>query len=179
MMTSVNKRAHISILSGDNSSEEKELLKLIPSNTPVKFDAKPHEKKDYIVQLQLMGKNVMMVGDGLNDVAAMQQANFSVAVTENVGFFTPGSDAIILGNSLNHLHELWKLAHRAKKVIWWSFAISIIYNIVGLSFAISGTLNPLVAAILMPTSSITIVIFTYLASNWGYWLKGDKNHLVR
>lgn len=171
MINAVGKRATVSILSGDNSSEESQLLQLIPHKTPVKFEVKPHEKKDYIAQLQLMGKKVMMVGDGLNDVAAMQQANFSVAVTENVGFFTPGSDAIILGSSLNQLHRLWGLAIRAKRVIWWSFAISIVYNIVGLSFAVSGSLNPLIAAILMPVSSISIVIFTYVASNWGYWLK--------
>lgn len=171
MMKTVGKRANVSVLSGDNSSEESQLLQLIPYKTPVKFEVKPHEKKDYIAQLQLIGKKVMMVGDGLNDVAAMQQANFSIAVTENVGFFTPGSDAIILGSSLSKLHRLWALVVRAKRIIWWSFAISLMYNVVGLSFAVSGSLNPLIAAILMPVSSISIVIFTYVTSNWGYWLK--------
>jgi len=179
MLESLKKTVMLIVLSGDNSSEKSDLENFLPTLTTVHFDIKPHEKKEYIAQLQLFKKKVLMVGDGLNDVAALKQADFSIAVTENVGYFTPGSDAIILGESLKHLDRLWKLAKRAKTIIWWSFAISLVYNVVGLSFAISGKLNPLIAAILMPASSISIVVFTYIASNWGYWKKGDKNHTGR
>jgi Cu+-exporting ATPase len=56
---------------------------------------------------------------------------------------------------------------RGKRVIWWSFAVSIAYNVVGLSFAVRGDLNPMIAAILMPASSISIVLYTWLATLWG------------
>ena len=176
MLEALRKKKSLTILSGDNASESQQIETLIPNRTLVRFNVKPHEKVDFIAQIQLMGKKVVMVGDGLNDAGALQQADFSIAVTENVGYFTPGSDAILVGSSLSKLHELWALSNRAKRIVWWSFAISILYNILGLSYAVSGSLNPLIAAILMPASSISIVLFTFVAANWGHWNKTDKNH---
>ncbi len=161
----------LAVISGDNDTEKAIIEKVLPSKVPVVFNVKPIEKQRYVQDLQVNGQKVMMVGDGLNDAGALNQADFSISITENVGLFSPGCDAIMLGDSLPKLFDYWRLAHRARKIIWWSFAISIAYNIVGLSFALSGQLNPLIAAILMPVSSITIVTFTYLTSNWGYWKK--------
>jgi len=77
-----------------------------------------------------------------------------------------------MGDSLPKLHALWRMVQRGKRVIWWSFFVSILYNVVGLSFAVRGDLNPMIAAILMPASSISIVLFTWLATRFGSWREG-------
>lgn len=171
MFEKFRSKINLAVISGDNNTEKPVIEKILPSKVPVVFQVKPIEKQRYIQDLQVNGRKVMMVGDGLNDAGALNQADFSISITENVGLFSPGCDAIMLGDSLPNLYNYWRLAQRARKIIWWSFAISIAYNIVGLSIALSAQLNPLIAAILMPVSSITIVTFTYVASNWGYWKK--------
>jgi Cu+-exporting ATPase len=104
-----------------------------------------------------------MVGDGLNDAGALGIADVGIAVSEDVFRFTPSSDAIIEAAKLWQLDKLLLLSNFSKTVLKVCLAFSIAYNIIGLSFAISGNLTPLVAAILMPISSITIVfISTFL-----------------
>jgi Cu+-exporting ATPase len=162
------------VLSGDNDGESESLQQLLPSNTDLIFNQKPEQKLDFINQLQLNGGNVMMVGDGLNDAGALMEADFGIAVSDDMGYFSPGCDAIIMGSSLFKLDSLSRIVKRGKRVIWWSFFISILYNVVGLSFAVSGNLNPMIAAILMPASSISIVLFTWIATLYGGWREGLK-----
>jgi Cu+-exporting ATPase len=138
------------------------------------FQQKPHEKQAFVAAQQAKGNKVMMVGDGLNDAGALMEAGFGIAVSEDMGYFSPGCDAILMGDSLPKLHALWRMVKRGKRVIWWSFAVSIAYNVVGLSFAVRGDLNPMIAAILMPVSSISIVLYTWLATQWGGFREGLK-----
>ena len=106
----------------------------------------------------------MMVGDGLNDAGALMESSFGLAVTDDISYFSPGSDAIILGDELSNLDKFFEMSRRMRKIIWWSFAISIGYNFIGLFFAVRAELNPIIAAILMPASSISIVLFTWLSA---------------
>jgi Cu+-exporting ATPase len=155
------------VLSGDTDRERNKLTSLLPQRTTMYFEQKPHEKQAFIQEQKARGGKVMMVGDGLNDAGALMEADFGIAISEDMGYFSPGCDAILLGDSLPKLHALWRMVKRGKRVIWWSFAVSIAYNVVGLSFAVRGELNPMIAAILMPASSISIVLFTWLAILWG------------
>jgi len=157
------------VLSGDNPSEKGLLQTIFPPSTQMRFQQSPHQKQSVIEQLKLHGKTVMMVGDGLNDAGALMASDFGIAVTDDMGYFSPGCDAILMGNSLPKLDALWRVVVRGKRVIWWSFFISILYNVVGLSFAVSANLNPMIAAILMPVSSISIVLYTWLATMYGGW----------
>lgn len=154
----------LSLLSGDNAREESVIRGIFPSNTQVLFEQKPHDKRTFIEQLENAGVKTMMVGDGLNDAGALMSSSIGVAVTEDISYFTVGSDAIVLGSALKKLPQFFKVARDMRNIIWWSFVISILYNIVGLSFAVQGELNPIIAAILMPSSSISIVLFTWLSS---------------
>lgn len=160
----LGKEYKLSLLSGDNSREESVIRGIFPSNTQVLFEQKPHDKRTFIEQLENAGVNTMMVGDGLNDAGALMSSSIGVAVTEDISYFTVGSDAIVLGSALKKLPQFFKVARDMRNIIWWSFVISILYNIVGLSFAVQGELNPIIAAILMPSSSISIVLFTWLTS---------------
>lgn len=154
------------VLSGDNEGERDTLKKLLPEGTQMIFNQKPEQKLEFIKKLQNSGKNVMMVGDGLNDAGALTQSNIGISISENVNVFSPACDAILDASEFQKINYYLKLSKKAITTIKMSFTLSLIYNLVGLSFALSGNLLPLVAAVIMPLSTITIVSFVTIMSNY-------------
>jgi Cu+-exporting ATPase len=159
-----SKGYEVHILSGDNSIEAQKLKLELGSAMPMLFDQSPSDKLNYIQSLQNEGKHVMMVGDGLNDAGALQKSDVGIAVTDHTHLFTPASDAIIEGDQVTQLFHLIQYAKSAKTIIVLLFILSIAYNLVGMYFATQALLSPLVAAILMPISSISIVAISALLS---------------
>ena len=155
----------LAILSGDNEGEKDNLTKLLPTKTKLLFNQKPEDKLEYIKYHQSEGAHVLMIGDGLNDAGALAQSNVGIAISENVNVFSPACDAILDASQFNHLGNFINLSKSAIKIIKWSFVLSFIYNSIGLYFAVTGQLLPVVAAILMPLSSISVVAFTTVATN--------------
>jgi len=155
----------LGILSGDNDGEKEQLQKVLPTKTKMMFDQKPEDKLDYIKNLQENHK-VLMVGDGLNDAGALAQSDVGLAVSENINVFSPACDGILDASKLRMLPKFIKLSKKSIRIIKMSFLLSLCYNIVGLYFAVTGQLQPVIAAILMPLSSISIVVFTTLATNY-------------
>ncbi len=157
--------AAIHVLSGDNSWEEGYLRHRLGNDTILKFGQSPQEKLEHIQSLQKNGHKVIMIGDGLNDAGALQQSNVGISVTDLSNHFTPACDAILSGKQMSKLDGLFNLSKAGKAIVAASFALSIVYNIVGLSFATKALLSPLVAAILMPVSSISIILLVTLLGN--------------
>jgi Cu+-exporting ATPase len=153
------------LLSGDNDAEKDNLHSLLGEQVPLNFNVSPQDKLDYVKTLQGRDARVLMVGDGLNDAGALMQANCGLAVSDDAGRFSPACDAIIDGESLDKLPGFLSYARASKKIVMASFILSILYNVVGISFAVQGKLSPLVAAILMPASSISIVIFVAILTS--------------
>lgn len=166
LFRNLKKDYDLAILSGDNEGEKQNLEKILPSKTKLIFNQKPEDKLEYIKYHQTEGAKVMMVGDGLNDAGALAQSNIGIVISENVNVFSPACDAILEASKFNKLYQFIKASKQAITIIKWSFLLSFIYNIVGLYFAVTGQLQPVVAAILMPLSSISIVVFTTLATNF-------------
>ncbi|MCF3108529.1 heavy metal translocating P-type ATPase metal-binding domain-containing protein [Niabella sp. CC-SYL272] len=163
----IQQKASLSILSGDNNAEQARLIKLTGTDAAIHFNQSPEDKYHYIKKLQEQDhQNVLMAGDGLNDAGALRQAQVGIAVMEEGGHFTPASDAIISAGALTRLDQLLWFAGKADTVIKISFVYSVVYNIIGLSFALQGLLTPVVAAILMPVSSIGIILITFLLTEW-------------
>lgn len=156
----------IMVLSGDNEGERTTLEQLLPKGTELIFNQKPEQKLEFIKNLQENGKNVMMVGDGLNDAGALAQSNVGISISENVNVFSPACDAILDAGEFQKLNYFLRLSKNSITTIKMSFALSLLYNVVGLSFAITGNLLPLVAAIIMPLSTITIVSFVTVMSSY-------------
>ncbi|RZK54715.1 MAG: HAD family hydrolase [Pedobacter sp.] len=156
----------LNILSGDTNKDEQQLQQFFPLQTKIQFGQSPIQKLNVIIAKQEEGKKVMMLGDGLNDAGALKQSNFGIALTDNINNFTPGCDAILKGSSLKHLPNFVKLSKDGLSIIKISFAIATAYNCVGLYYAVQGTLYPLVAAVLMPLSTITIISFTSIATRF-------------
>ncbi len=154
------------VLSGDNDGEKDYLQSVLPQNTTLVFHQKPEQKLDYIQKLQIEGKNVMMVGDGLNDAGALAQSNIGIALSENVNVFSPACDGIMDASQFQNLFYYIQYSKNAMKTIYMSFGLSLLYNSVGLAFALTGKLSPLFAAIIMPMSAITIVSFVTILSKF-------------
>lgn len=153
------------LLSGDQDYEKADLSQFFaPGN--MAFDQSPQNKLDFIQSLQEHGAKVMMIGDGLNDSGALKQSDLGIAITDNVNNFSPGSDAILDGRSFDKLPSFLRFSKDTIVIIHISFFISLTYNLVGLSYAVTGNLSPLTAAILMPLSTATIISFTSLATHF-------------
>jgi len=166
LMNKLQKNFKLKVLSGDTNKDEKALSRFFAPATEIKFEQSPKQKLEAISNLQEKGSSVMMLGDGLNDAGALKQSDFGIAITDNINNFTPGCDAILKGSSLHYLSNFHQLSKDGLKVIKISFAIAIAYNCVGLYYAVQGTLYPLVAAVLMPISTITIISFTTIATRF-------------
>lgn len=165
LFNNLKKQYDLAILSGDNEGERENLKKLLPSKTKLIFNQKPDDKLEYIKYHQNEGAKVLMVGDGLNDAGALAQSDIGIALSENVNVFSPACDAILDATKFNQLDKYINASKAAIKIIKWSFVLSFIYNTIGLYFAITGQLAPVIAAILMPLSSISIVVFTTICTS--------------
>lgn len=165
LFNKLKKEYDLVILSGDNEGEQENLKKLLPSKTKLIFNQKPNDKLEYIKYHQTEGAKVLMIGDGLNDAGALAQSNVGISISENVNVFSPACDAILDASKFNQLFKYIKASKSAIKIIKWSFVLSFCYNVIGLYFAVTGQLAPVIAAILMPLSSISIVVFTTIATN--------------
>ena len=156
---------NLSILSGDNEGEKEYLEKILPKNVHYFFNQKPEDKLSYIKSLQEKGNKVLMIGDGLNDAGALAQSNVGISLSENINVFSPACDAILDAKKFKNIDTYLTLSKKAIKIIKYSFVLSLCYNVIGLYFAVTGQLEPVIAAILMPLSSITIVVFTTVMTN--------------
>ncbi|WP_339756695.1 heavy metal translocating P-type ATPase metal-binding domain-containing protein [uncultured Winogradskyella sp.] len=165
LFNQLKKHFDLVILSGDNEGELENLKKLLPAKTKLIFNQKPEDKLEFIKYHQSEGAKVLMIGDGLNDAGALAQSNAGIAISEDVNVFSPACDAILDASKFKQLYDYILASKSAIKIIKWSFVLSFFYNIIGLYFAVTGQLAPVVAAILMPFSSISIVIFTTIATN--------------
>lgn len=165
LLNTLADESKIQVVSGDNPSEETYLKTMLPKVKEMYFNQQPKDKLNRVKSLQDQNYTVAMIGDGLNDAGALKQSHIGIAVAENINVFTPACDAIIDAKKLTALNQFIDVAKSGKKIIKWAFFFSFLYNMVGLYFAVTGQLTPIIAAILMPLSSISIVAFTSLASN--------------
>lgn len=172
VVSRLEQRYQLNLLSGDNDLQKENLQKVFHQDAQLLFQQQPEDKLRFIAQLQKKGKKVLMIGDGLNDAGALQQSNVGITLTDDVNNFTPACDAILDGARFAQLPEILRLARFGNRLIKIAFVVSICYNIIGLFFAVQGLLSPIFAAILMPSSTLSIVLTTTGLSSGLAWLLG-------
>ncbi|MCS6934906.1 MAG: heavy metal translocating P-type ATPase metal-binding domain-containing protein [Chitinophagales bacterium] len=166
---------NVYVVSGDNDAERNFLSKYFDASN-LYFGQQPADKLAVVRQLRESGKTVMMLGDGLNDAGALKQADVGIVISDDVNNFSPACDGIIQASQFRNIMYVIEVSRRAVSIVKVSFAISLLYNVVGLYFAVKGTMSPLVAAVLMPLSSVTIILFTTFGSAfWAFrnWPRED------
>ncbi len=157
MLEQLRKNYFLSLISGDNDSEK---ATMTPYFDEVYFNQKPQDKLKYMKDHE---GDHLMVGDGLNDAGALKEALVGVAIAEDIHQFSPACDAILTSEKVIAIPEILRFSRKVIVIVFIAFGISFLYNVVGLSFAMSGHLTPLISAILMPISSVTVVgLVTFL-----------------
>ena len=164
LLSGLAKHFKLILLSGDTEREKATMVNLFGKEEDLHFRQTPEDKLAFVSGIQQGDTHVLMVGDGLNDAGALKASEVGIVVTDDISAFSPASDAILTGKNMNFLDTFIKMSNATMSVIIASFIISILYNVIGISFAVSGKLSPLVSAILMPASSISVVIFTTFAT---------------
>lgn len=166
MLASFDRRLNLCLLSGDQPQDRLWLRKWFGNGACMKFDMLPEEKTDYINRLQTQGREVMMVGDGLNDAGALQASRVGVAVADNLHQFTPGCDVLMHAAALRRLPEFIRFSRAGRRIILFTFYFSLAYNLVGMGLAVQAMLSPLLAAVLMPLSSLSVMVLSAAACWW-------------
>ncbi len=156
----------VSLLSGDREPQQAQFHNIFGSKDRIHFGKSPEQKLDYIESLQQQGEKVLMIGDGLNDAGALQQSDIGITLSDDINNFTPSCDAILDASKFSRIPEFIKMAQAGQRIIHLSFVISILYNIIGLYIAVQGVMQPMIAAILMPSSTLSIVLMSTGLSAW-------------
>lgn len=170
IIQSLNLDFQLAVMSGDTDHESHRIKSLIGADCKIYFNQSPKNKLDKIKHLQSKGHKVMMIGDGLNDAGALKQANVGLVISDNENNFSPACDGIIEAKRFSMLFDQLNYLKTAKYIIYGAFALAFMYNSIGLYFAMSGQLSPVIAAILMPLSSITVIVYGVSVS-WLYYQK--------
>ncbi|HNQ13738.1 MAG TPA: heavy metal translocating P-type ATPase metal-binding domain-containing protein [Bacteroidia bacterium] len=170
LINALKSQFKLSVISGDNESEQSYLREVFSYNSTIKFNQKPQDKRDYIQALNKMGEKTLMVGDGLNDGGALQEAFCGISVTDDTHLFSPSCDVILKGSAFSSLDQFLHFNRIVKQVLIASIILSLLYNVIGIYFALNGAISPLLAAILMPLSAVSVVLFSSVSVKTAFGL---------
>lgn len=144
-----------SIVSGDHTQSVAQVAR--ETGLFAQSEASPQDKQDLIRRLQGAGRNVLMVGDGLNDGPALALANSSIAPGSASDVGLQASDFVFVQDSLLALPRTVQVARATMRVVKQNFALAIGYNMLAVPLAIAGFVTPMIAAIAMSTSSLIVI----------------------
>lgn len=145
----------VHILSGDTASNVRAISEQLAC-AEWQADVLPEDKANYVSELTQAGRTVLMVGDGLNDTAALVGAHVSISPASALDAARVASDIVLLGASLAPIAAAVTTAGRATRRIRQNFRIATLYNIIAVPLAVAGLATPLIAALAMSASSITV-----------------------
>tara|TARA_R110001583_G_scaffold19334_7_gene75731 strand:+ start:1256 stop:3736 length:2481 start_codon:yes stop_codon:yes gene_type:complete len=176
LITSLSSTYGLHVLSGDNDAEKSNLAKIFPKNSNLLFNQSPKDKLEYIQSLKGSGKKILMIGDGLNDAGALKVSDVGISIADDIYHFSPACDAILEASKFQDLKRFLNISKKGMWVVRLSFLLSFAYNLFGLYFAVQGILSPIVAALLMPISSISVVAFASFTTS--YFARNKESDLL-
>ncbi len=146
---------HIEMLSGDRPAPVAATARKVGIETAA-AQCLPQDKVARIETLRAQGRHVLMVGDGLNDTGALAAADVSLSLASALDAARVASDMVLLGKRLDVLPETLRCARAARRRITENFRIATLYNVIAVPLAVVGLATPLIAALAMSSSSVTV-----------------------
>ena len=125
---------------------------------PWQARATPADKAERVEALRAAGRHPLMVGDGINDAAALSLAHVSVSPGSGTDLAQAASDIVLRGDGLTALPLAVRVARRAQRLAKQNIAFSLAYNVVAVPMAVLGFVTPLIAAVVMASSSIIVIL---------------------
>lgn len=171
IIAALGRDKELHLISGDNDAERSYLTKIFGSESRLHFNMSPQQKLEYVARLKAEGRHVLMIGDGLNDAGALNTSDVGISIADDIYQFSPACDAILEAARFDQIEQFIRFTHTSLNIVKISYGISVLYNLVGLAFAMQGLLSPIIAAILMPLSSITVVSFVTFTTRWAAKVK--------
>ena len=147
--------ARVMVISGDSEGAVADLAGRLGIAEWI-AGALPAEKAAKVADLTAEGARVLMVGDGLNDTAALAGAHVSISPATALDAARVASDMVLLGQDLSPVADAVRIGRQAVRRMRENFAISAVYNVVAVPLALIGSATPLAAALAMSLSSITV-----------------------
>jgi len=145
------------LLTGDAKSVAEDVGRKLGVDE-IASDLLPEGKLQYVKQLTEKGRNVVMVGDGVNDAPALMQASVGVAMGSGTDVARESSDVVLIGNDLSKLVETLQTARRCRRTILQNFVGTLVVDSIGVGLAAFGFLNPLLAAFIHVSSEMTFIL---------------------
>jgi len=146
----------VQLLTGDNPRAAKAVASAVGIEH-VLAEVNPSAKLEEIVRLQQDGRRVAMVGDGVNDAAALAQADLGIAIGTGVGAAIEAADISVLNGDLRGVPRGLRLARETYTIVLQNLGWAFGYNLVALPLAVTGLLSPALAAVAMGLSSLTVI----------------------
>lgn len=154
--TSLLTHNHVEVLSGDRPAIVEKLAQKL--GIAGRGGLMPAEKLERIAELETENRRVLMVGDGLNDTPAMARAHVSMAPASAVDIGRNAADFVFLRNDLMAVPQAISVAREARKLVKQNLVLALLYNAIALPIAVTGLVNPFLAAVAMSASSVVVVV---------------------
>lgn len=145
------------ILSGDTDVRVNSINDILQTDRAI-GEMTPEEKAQFVIDQAAKGRKPLMIGDGLNDSAALAYAHASIAPSSALDVSRTAADVLLLGNSLCVVPELLNLTKTARTRMIQNFWLAVAYNLFAIPMAFAGLVTPLIAALTMSASSVTVIL---------------------
>ncbi len=145
------------MLTGDNESTARAVAAEVGINE-VHAGVRPEEKLDILRSYQARGKKVLMVGDGINDAAALKGADIGMAIGSGMDLAIDSADVVVISGGVSRVLECIRISGRTFRVIGQNLFLAFLYNVIAIPVAMAGFLHPAIAEAAMALSSISVVL---------------------
>jgi P-type Cu2+ transporter len=147
---------NVHLVSGDSAATTRSIASRIGADA-YRAESLPHEKMEMVRQLQHEGRKVAMVGDGINDAPALAQADLGIAMGSGTDIAMKAAAVVIMSGSISKVLDIFGLAGKTIRIVRQNLFWAFFYNVLGISLAIAGILNPIFAAGAMLLSSVCVI----------------------